>query len=333
MRRREILKLAALGAAESILPRTMLGASALAIPMSGPQAFPVIDTHIHLFDPTRLGGVPWPTPDDTALYKPALPQRYAAMSTKYGVVGAIAIEASSLNSDNDWLLKVVADHPIMVGMVGDLIPGSASYLADLERLHRNPLFLGIRYGNLWDRDLYADLDKPGFVEGLKALHQAGLILDTANPDPRLIRAFVRVAERIPELRIAVDHLPHATPPAAGPERKQYFDDLHTLAQNPHVFVKLSEIPVVTQGKLCRDPAFYKDTLHTLWETFSEDRFLFGSDWPNSDHVAPYDATMEIVQQYMASKSPAAREKYYWKNSIAAYRWRSRLPGQPSLEKR
>jgi L-fuconolactonase len=307
-----------------MLPRTMSGASA---------STPILDTHIHLFDPTRPGGVPWPTPDDTALYKPALPGRYQTMSAKYGVVGAIAIEASSLNSDNDWLLKVVADHPIMVGMVGDLVPGSTSYMADLERLHRNPLFLGIRYGNLWDRDLYADLDKPGFVEGLKALQQANLVLDTANPDPRLIRAIVSVAERVPELRIVVDHLPHAIPPAAGPERKQYFEDLHTLAQNPHVFVKLSEIPVVSEGKLRRDPAFYQDALHTLWETFGEDRFLFGSDWPNSDHVTPFDATMEIVQQYMSSKSVAAREKYYWKNSVAAYRWRPRQPGQPSLNKR
>ncbi len=159
MHRREILKLAALGATEL----------ATASPLwSAPQATPIIDTHIHLFDPTRPGGVPWPTPDDTALYKPALPGRYQTMSAKYGVVGAIAIEASSLNSDNDWLLKIVGDHPIMVGMVGDLIPGSASYMADLERLHRNPLFLGIRYGNLWDRDLYADLDKPGFCRGTES---------------------------------------------------------------------------------------------------------------------------------------------------------------------
>ena len=26
--------------------------------------FPIIDTHIHLFDPTRPQGVPWPTKDN-----------------------------------------------------------------------------------------------------------------------------------------------------------------------------------------------------------------------------------------------------------------------------
>jgi hypothetical protein len=31
---------------------------------------PVLDAHIHLFDPTREGGVPWPEKTDAAIYKP-----------------------------------------------------------------------------------------------------------------------------------------------------------------------------------------------------------------------------------------------------------------------
>jgi L-fuconolactonase len=319
--RRDVLKLAALGAAELALPEGVRAAG---------ESTPIIDAHIHLFDPTRPGGVPWPTRDDVALFKPALPRRYEALSARYGVVGAIAIEASSLASDNDWLLKVVRENPVMVGMVGDLVPGSASYGTELARLHQNPLFLGIRYGNLWDRDLLADLDKPGFADGLKALARAGLVFESANPDPRLIRAIVKVAERAPELRIVIDHLPHAAVPGGGTERREYFADLHVLARNPRVFVKLSEIPVVVEGKLKTDPAFYRDGLDAIWEIFGEDHILFGSDWPNSDHVAPFDETMGIVRQYIGTKSAAAREKYFWKNSIAAYRWRPRRPGQPSI---
>ena len=41
------------------------------------NSMPVIDAHIHLFDPTRPGGVPWPEKTDTTLYRPALPPRYA----------------------------------------------------------------------------------------------------------------------------------------------------------------------------------------------------------------------------------------------------------------
>jgi hypothetical protein len=115
----------------------------------------VIDTHIHLFDPSRPGGVPWPEKTDTVLYRPALPDRYAELSEPLGIVGAIAVECSPWQVDNFWLQDVVARNPIMLGFVGDLLPEAPEFAATLDRLQRSPLFLGIRYGNLWHRDLSA----------------------------------------------------------------------------------------------------------------------------------------------------------------------------------
>jgi L-fuconolactonase len=324
MQRREALKLAAFSAGE-------LALRPLDAPAATPIAsVPILDAHIHLFDPTRPGGVPWPEKDDAALYKPALPARYIALTAPFGVVGAIAIEASPLASDNDWLLQVAASNPIVVGVIGDLIPGSPTYGNELERLHTNPLFLGIRYGNLWDRDLSVDLSKPGFVDGLKALARAGLVLDSANPDPTLIRAILAVSDKVPDSRIVVDHLPHAVVPTDAQARAEYESNLRRLAQNPRVLVKLSEIPVLLNGKLVTDPHFYRPSLDAIWDNFGEDRILFGSDWPNSDHIAPYAETLSIVRGYIEGKSRAAQEKYFWKNSIRAYRWKRRGPDQPTL---
>ena len=221
MHRRDLLKLAATAgvawAANSIAAETH-------------SAIPVIDVHIHLFDTARPGGVPWPEKSDTVIYKPALPARYSKIASPLGIVGAIAIEASPLASDNDWVLRVVQDNPIMVGMVGDLIPGTPSYPRELDRLHANPLFLGIRYGNLWNRDLAVDSKKPGFITGLKALSDYGLTMDSANPDPSLIRALVDVSDKLPELRIVIDHLPSAPVPAESTARNEYLSHLHRLSQ-------------------------------------------------------------------------------------------------------
>jgi L-fuconolactonase len=321
MQRRDLLQLAALGAA-SLALESSLPAQA--------KPGPIIDAHIHLFDPTRPGGVPWPTPDDTVIYKPALPDRYSAIAQPLGIVGAIAIEASPLAADNQWLLGIAAHHPIIVGVIGDLIPGTASYLPDLERLHRDPLFLGFRYGNLWDRNLSVDLDKPGFVEGLKALSQAGLVFESANPDAPLIHALLQVSERVPGLRIVIDHLPHAVVPTDIAARTSYWSDLNELAKTGRVYVKLSEIPVRKDGKLVTDPSYYRESLDHLFSIFGEDRILFGSDWPNGDHVASFADTLAIARSYIARKGRVVQEKYFWKNSIAAYRWHRRLPNQPSL---
>ena len=326
MQRREILRLGLGYVAASV------GAMAEArstVPIQVPISYPIIDTHIHLFDPTRAGGVPWPTKDDLAIYKPALPGRYEKIARPLGVVGAIAVEASPLEIDNDWVLQQAAKNPIIVGFVGDLVPGSASYGRQLDRLHANPIFVGIRYGNLWDRDLSVDRKKPEFISDLRRLASAGLELDSANPDPKLLEAILDVSQQIPELRIVVDHLPAATVPEENSARKQYWSNLRSLSQNPHVFVKLSEVPVRVGNNVPKDAAFYKDTLDGIWDVFGEDHVVFGSDWPNSDHLGTYSETLGIVQTYISTKGPVATEKYFWRNSIAAYGWHPRKPDQPT----
>jgi predicted TIM-barrel fold metal-dependent hydrolase len=243
------------------------------------------------------------------------------------VVGAIVVEASPLASDNDWVLRQAAGHPIIVGMVGDLIPGDPSYPKELDRLHANSLFLGIRYGNLWDRDLTVDAQKPEFLSGLKMLAERGLVLDSANPDLKLIRAISGVSDHVPELRIVIDHLPTARIPSEAPAREEYWSLLRGLAKNKNVFVKLSEV-IAARIEEAGGPAFAKERLDALWEVFGEDHVLYASDWPNSDHHATYEQTISIIRSYVEPKGPVASEKFFWKNSVAAYRWHPRQADQP-----
>lgn len=321
MQRRDLLKSAATIAISSAVTPMLSALSTTA---------PVIDAHIHLFDPTRPGGVPWPEKSDAVLYHPALPERYARLAQPYGIVGAIAIECSSWMVDNFWLQDTVERNPIMLGFIGDLLPESPDFGATLDRLHRSPFFLGIRYGNLWNRDLGAAMQKPEFVSGLKLLAQAGLVLETANPDAELIAAAIKVSDAIPDLRIVMDHLPHADPPADATAHAAYESNLLELSHHKNVFVKGSEIMRRTDARANLDVGFYKASLDRLWDLFGEDRIFFGSDWPNSDSIANYAETFHLAQQYIATRSPGAQQKYFSKNSIAVYKWHPRTPAQASL---
>jgi predicted TIM-barrel fold metal-dependent hydrolase len=288
---------------------------------------PILDTHIHLFDTKRPQGVPWPSKTDAVLYKPALPARYREIATPLGVRGAIAIECSPWVADNRWLLDVVRANPLVVGMIGDLEPADSQFAKQLDELHRDPLFLGIRYGNLWDRSLAGSLGNPKFVDGLKRLSHAGLTLDTANPDPALLRAVVRATDAAPDLRVVLDHLPRFEMPADKKARGACEADLHELAGRPHVFVKVSGVLRRINGRVPEQLAVYKATLDEIWGRFGADRLLYGSDWPNSDLWAPYPVELHVVREYFEGKGSAAAEKYFWKNSIAAYRWAPREPKQ------
>jgi predicted TIM-barrel fold metal-dependent hydrolase len=176
-------------------------------------SIPIIDTHIHLYNPERPQGVPWPEKDDALLYRPTLTEQYRKVTEGLGIVGAIEVECSPWLEDNQWVLDLAAKDTLVVGMVGNLEPGKPDFRKHLERFHRNPLFRGIRYGNLWGRNLGEQLSRPDFVLGLKGLADADLELDTANPDPDLILAIVRLTDQVPRLRVVIDHLPQLEPPA------------------------------------------------------------------------------------------------------------------------
>ena len=286
---------------------------------------PIIDTHIHLFDPTRPQGAPYTGPPGVPT-EPALPPRYRRLAAPLGIVGAIKIEASPWVEDNLWVLEVAASDTIVAGVVGNLEPDKPDFGEMLGRYHKNPLFRGIRYGNLWGRDLTKQVGNPAFVEGVKLLAQADLVLDTANPRVSLLEAVVRLTDRVPDLRVVLDHLPSLEPTAE--EMSRYEAALTELRQRPGVYVKLSAVIHRVNGRIATDLQPYRDRLDRLVGTFGEDRILFGSDWPNSDGVAPLDKVVAVVREYFSGKPRTVAEKYFWKNSIAAYKWIRRDSSQP-----
>jgi L-fuconolactonase len=304
-------------------------AAAAVAGMVGAQvpSIPIIDCHIHLFDQTRPQGAPYSGGRGNT--EPSLPSRYRKLAAPLGVVGAIAIEASPWIEDNLWLLEVEESDRIMVGAIGNLQPEKPEFKEYLERFHKNKLFLGIRYGNLWGYNLVNEVANSQFIEGLKLLAQSGLVLNVTTPRPDMIEAIIKVTDTVPDLRIVVDHVPamfrRATDSIA---RAGVEASLRELAKRNQVYIKVSEVMQVVNDKPSLDAAAYKPTLDFLFDAFGENRLIFGSDWPNGAAVGNLPAIVKIVQDYFEAKGHAVAEKYFWKNSVAAYRWAHRNSNQP-----
>jgi L-fuconolactonase len=286
---------------------------------------PIIDTHIHLFDATRPQGAPYGGPPEYASHV-ARPADYRARAAPLGIVGAIAIEASPWSEDNLWLLETAAADPIIVGVIGNLKPEAPDFAQTLERYRKIPLFRGIRYGNLWGYDIAAEAGNPAFIVGLKLLADADLMLDTANPRLELLEALLNINDRVPQLRIVIDHLPSFDP---APDAETRYDAvLSELRDRANIAVKLSEIYHKKSGQIVRDPPALRARLDRLVDVFGEDRILFGSDWPNSVGTASLEDIVSFVKAYFAAKPRGVAEKYFWKNSARLYRWTKRAANQP-----
>jgi L-fuconolactonase len=311
--------------------RTFLGSAAAAgaatLATAQAEPIPIIDCHIHLFDQTRPQGAPY-SGGGRGSTEPSLPPRYRRLATPLGIVGAIEIEASPWVEDNLWVLEVEETDPIMVGAIGNLQPDKPEFKEYLTRYHKNRLFRGIRYGNNWGYSLVGQVSNPTFIEGLKLLQQADLVMDTANPRPDLLEAVLAVTDKVPGLRVVIDHLPSMFARLDANGRTAVEATLRDLAKRPQVYVKLSEVLRLVDGKASTDPALYKPTLDYLFDIFGENQVIFGSDWPNQIAADNLPAIVKIVQDYFRGKSRAAAEKYFWRNSVAAYKWVKRDPSQP-----
>jgi len=330
MDRRDFMQ-AAMGAAA-------LGASATGA-VAQKSSIPMIDTHVHLYDPTRPQGVPWPNKDQPAsIYRRFLPGDYAKIAEPHGVVGAIETECSPWIEDNYWVMEVSKNEPIMVGEVGDLLLGHPDYREHLERLHRNPLYVGIRVSNLWGRNVEELLKKPQVWDDLKALSDAGLSMDFGGGEKE-VRQLLQITDRIPGLRVVINHLPGARVPEDPAVRATWQKNTQELAKRPHIYVKFSEIfqrvdergrRVQTGGRIPKDLAFYKPRLDEIYETFGPDRLMFASDWTNSEPMSSFGELVALDLEYFTPKGREVMEKVFWKNSLAAYRWKKRRANQPSL---
>src|SRR5437763_3489961 len=110
---------------------------------TGPPAVPIIDTHIHLFDPTRPQGVPYAGPRGGGPPVPSLPAGYRRVAEPLGIVGAIHVEASPWIEDNLWVLQVAETDTVVVGVIDNLEPDKPEFAEYFESYDKKPLFFGI----------------------------------------------------------------------------------------------------------------------------------------------------------------------------------------------
>ncbi len=309
MSRRQFLEYAGVSfAAASVFARPELS-------IADSTTMPVIDTHTHFYDPTRPQGVPWPSGTDP-LYKPHLPEHFRILTEKHGVVGTVVVEASSWVEDNQWVLDLAKENPVIVGFIGNLEPGKPEFAGHLERFSANPVFRGLRLNGLV---LTRNLGDRAFKDDLRRLTDRQLTLDLVG-DTQMLPAIGRLAKLVPDLHIVIDHLPFREWDGDPTAMRRA---LTGIAGLQNVYAKISDVLRREDERIVEEPEFYRPGLDMLWELFGPDRAMFGSNWPVCERVAPYASVIKVVAEYFSTKKQSEAEKFFRTNSQAAYQWKSR----------
>ena len=239
------------------------------------------------------------------------------MARPLGVAGTIVVEASPWEEDNQWVLDLAAREPFILGLVGHLKPGRLGFEQYLQRFTRQPLFLGVRTG-LWN--ITVAPDDPQFIRDLRLVAKHNLALDMIV-GPEELELAARIAAAVPDLRIVIDHCANVRIDGKAPPTK-WAAGIRSLAPHRQVFMKVSGLAEGSgraDGTAPAEVEFYRPVLDAIWQSFGEDRVIFGSNWPVSARFASYATVFQIARDYFQAKGPRAVENYFIENSRRAYR--------------
>jgi L-fuconolactonase len=243
-----------------------------------------VDAHQHFWTLAR-GDYRWLTPALAPLYRDFGPKDLAPLLARAGVDATVLVQAADSVAETEHLLALARATDFVAGVVGWVDLERADAPDVLARLAREPKFVGVR-------PMLQDLDDPRWVlrptvlSGLRAAAQLDLRFDALVKLPQL-PALCELRQRLPELRIVVDHAakPQLSQGATWSGWSAWRAHLTELASSRATYCKLSGL--VTEASASWTLDSLRATFEFARATFGAERLLWGSDWPVIDLDADY----------------------------------------------
>ncbi|MDX2054757.1 MAG: amidohydrolase family protein [Polyangiaceae bacterium] len=289
---------------------------------SASKARPIMDTHIHLYQVTRPGGVPWPSKKQKLLYRDITPAAYKELAAAHGIVGCGIVEASPLHQDNFWVLDQIKGDTFFPFLVAQLEVGSPDFARNLAELKKDKRVVGVRCF-LWSPTLTLDETQLAHV---REIEKAGLVMDLVSRNTLNPKALVsKLAAAAPKLRIVLDHLAGAK--GAEPDAEWELNMRRLADLHPNIFVKFSSFfdmysTAPAEDKTWKSPAnlsAYQAHFDVLLSAFGPQRLIWGSNWPVSDLGGSFGEQIRLAEEFLAPHGTAVRDQVMYKNAKATYR--------------
>jgi L-fuconolactonase len=234
---------------------------------------------------------------------------------KAGVRATILVQAVDGEAENESLLEELRKNSWIAGVVGWVpLPKPERVETILSGLAAECKFVGVRH--LVNIEPDPDwIIRDDVIDGLRVVAQHDLTFDYVAILPRHLQHVPRLADRVPKLRIVIDHL--GKPPISAANFEPWASLLSQAASAPTVFAKLSGLDVGRADKWsAAHLAPYWD--HAL-RVFGPDRLMFGSNWPISRLQGGYAKVWRETQVLLSGLPMKDKQKILAGTAMQAYR--------------
>ena len=279
--------------------------------------FPIVDTHLHLWDLGRLR-YPW-LASVPLLNKNHMIGDYRRACGSVAVAKMVFLQCEcdpgQFQQEADWVTEVARADPRIRGIVpwAPLENGEAAGDA-LSQLAANPLVKGIRRIIQFEADQEFCL-KPGFVRGVQLLHAHGLSFDLCINHRQLANT-IKLVRQCPNVSFVLDHI--GKPDIKAGLLDPWRAELRELSRFENVWCKVSGL--VTEADFAKwKPADLRPYLDHVVDCFGVGRVMFGGDWPVSTQATDYPRWVATLDDALRGCSPDELRQVYVTNAEKFYR--------------
>jgi L-fuconolactonase len=274
----------------------------------------IVDSHHHFWRVDR-GDCHWMPPSVGVLRRDYLPDDLRPIIRRAGVDATVVVQAAQTEVETDFLLALADESDFVLGVVGWLDFEDRVFPRKLEGLMRRTKFVGLR-PMLQDIQDDAYILRPAVLENLRRVASLDLAFDFLTY-PRHLPHVLRALDKVPNLRAVVDHV--SKPPIADKRTEGWAQDMARLGQHDQVWCKLSGMVTEANHESWR-PADLQPFVQHVFDSFGEDRVMFGSDWPVCLLAASYAEVLNALRTILDGQlSDGGMAKVFGQNAVDFYK--------------
>jgi L-fuconolactonase len=281
------------------------------------MAEPLVDGHLHLWDPVRLR---YRWLDDAPLLNRAyLPADVAAASAGLALEQLVFVQCDcdpgQALEEAHWVTELARATPRIAAIVAHApVERGEAVRPFLEALASLPLVRGVRRLIQGEADV-AFCARPEFIAGVAELARYGMSFDLCIRKEQL-PAVRELVARCPQVTFVLDHC--AKPGIRARELEPWKGDLRALSRLPNVSCKISGLvtEAAPESWQADDLKPYID--HAI-ACFGPERCMFGGDWPVVLLAATYQRWTETFLAAIANLGPEQRRQLCSATARRVYR--------------
>lgn len=272
-----------------------------------------IDSHQHFWKLSR-GDYNWLTPDLKTLYHDFMPHQLLGELNKHQIDKTILVQAADSIDETYYMFDLMKENEFIAGVVGWLDFEAEDFKEQLLKMMQVEGFVGIRP---MIQDIPDDrwVLRKKVIENIKIMHELQVPLDVLIY-PRHLEVINELLKEIPDLKCVIDHL--AKPQIKDDAYDNWSKGIANLSYYPNVYCKISGVITEADHKHWTVEKCRKYIKHCV-NIFTEDRIMFGSDWPvcllAGSYSDVYDTANVVIKDMLSDKG---LEKFYGQNAEDFY---------------